>query len=373
VSENVEFLDVEDGTGAVDEILDCGSRGRRPGAGVLTVAAVAALLLAALAFRVNSGPRRPDAALPHPSPLRPAPTLTLPGPSPFGAGNITMVFGGGRLFALSASRLGVLDPAPVGSARRSAYIPLDPASQDTEGLVWDGDTHSVWVLPLFGRQPGILREYGADLRLRRMVQLFDVAHSAAVLDGAMYVTTNSGLMRIGRSGRPQQVPIPQHAFQHYGDFGDVHADPTRHRVLFLTYEYSAHLESWSPATGRSRVVRLSVANPTLAVVAGRIWVAGFRGARGVVERLDPRTLRPVAASPLAAELGPGAVIVDAGRSSILVRSGTDPGPLWCLDARDGRVHQRWSGPRGPVSGSGHSLFVATTRAVQPLPVNGCPG
>jgi hypothetical protein len=284
-----------------------------------------------------------------------------------------MVFGGGRLFALSASRLGVLDPAPAPSSRHSAYIPLDPATQDSFGLVWDGAAESVWVLPLFGRQPGNLREYGADLRLRRIVQLHDVAHSAAVLDATLYVTTNSGMVRIGRSGRPRQVPLPQHAFQHYGDFGDVHADPTRHRVLFLTYEYSAHLESWSPGTGRSQVVRLSVANPTLAVVAGRIWVAGFRGARGVVERLDPRTLRPVESSPLAAELGPGAVIVDAGWSSILVRGGTDPGPLWCLDAQDGRVHQRWSGPSGPVSGSGRNLFVATSHAVQPLAVSGCPG
>jgi hypothetical protein len=373
VSGDVEFLDVEDGAGAVDEVLDCSSaRRRRPRGGVLTVATVAVLLVAAFAVRMRSTPPRPDAGPPPPHPT-PAPTLTLPGPSPFGAGNITMTFGGGRLFALSASRLGVLDAAEPGTGRHSAYIALDPATQDTFGLVWDGAANSVWVLPLFGRQPGNLREYRPDLRLRRIVQLHDVAHSAAVLDGALYVTTNSGMMRIGRSDRPRRVPIPQHAFQHYGDFGDVHADPTRHRVLFLTYEYSAHLESWSPTTGRSQVVRLGVANPTLAVVAGQIWLAGFRGATGVVERLDPRTLRPVASSPLADELGPGAVIVDAGNSSILVRSGTDPGPLWCVDARDGRVRQRWFGPSGPVTGSGRDLFVAASRAVQRLPVSGCPG
>jgi hypothetical protein len=111
----------------------------------------------------------------------------------------------------------------------------------------------------------------------------------------------------------------------------------------------------------------------MAVVAGRIWVAGFRRTTGVVEQLDPHTLRPVAQSPLAAELGPGAVIVDAGHESIFVRSGTDPGPLWCLDADGGFVRQRWDGPPGPVSGSGANLFVAATAAVRPLTVEGCPG
>jgi hypothetical protein len=226
---------------------------------------------------------------------------------------------------------------------------------------------------LFGRQAGLLREYDSDLRPRRTVQLSDIAHAATVLDGVVYVSTSSGISAIGPAGRLRQMPIPSRAFHRYGAFGDVKADPTRHQLLYLTYSYSAYLESWSPRTGRSRVVRLDVANPTLAVVAGRIWLAGFRRSAGVLEQLDGSTLKPVSASPLAPELGPGAVIVDAAASSILVRSGTDPSPLWCLDARTGQVRERWSGPSGAVSGAGRDLFVATTSAVQRLTVGGCPG
>ncbi len=376
MSGDVEFLDMEDGAAPAGELLDCGSPRRRPAPRVLLAAATAAAVLAALILRVPDGGSRqaPAPPLPHPIPVPPQPTLTIPGPSPFGGGNVTMTFGGGRLFALSATRLGALDPSADGtSGRRSVAVSLDLEAQDSFGLVWNGATRSVWVLPLFGRQPGLLREYGTDLRLRRTVPLSDIAHAGTVLDGVLYVSTSSGISAIGRTGRPRQLPIPKRAFHRYGAFGDVQADPARHRLLYVTYAYSAYLESWSPRTGRSRVVRLNVANPTLAVVAGRIWLAGFRRSAGVLEQLDPDTLQPVDRSALAPELGPGAVIVDAAQSSILVRSGTDPAPLWCLDARTGRVRERWSGPSGAVSGAGRDLFVATTSSVRRLTVGGCPG
>jgi hypothetical protein len=376
VSGDVEFLDLEDGTGAVDEFVEGQPRPGRTRRRALLAGVAAVAVLAAVIVRTSpSGPDRPVVAppLPHPVPV-PSATLTVPGPSPFGAGNLTMTYGGGRLFALSSTRLGVLDPGAAGRAgRRSSYVSLDLATQESFGLVWDAPARSLWLMPLFGRQPGILREFGSDLRPRRVVQLSDTAHAGSVLDGSLYVSTNSGIERVGRSGRPRQVPIPARAFHRYGAFGDLQADPTRHRLLYLTYSYSAYLESWSPRTGQNLVVRLSVANPTLAVVAGQIWVAGFQRHAGVVLRLDPTTLLPVATSPLAPELGPGAVIVDSGRASFFVRSGTDPGPLWCLDAADGRVRQRWAGPSGPVAGSGRNLYVATTSAVQPLTIEGCPG
>jgi hypothetical protein len=120
-------------------------------------------------------------------------------------------------------------------------------------------------------------------------------------------------------------------------------------------------------------VRLTTANPTVAVVKGQIWVAGFRRSHASVQRLDPRTLRVAGSSEVVANLGPGAVIVGAGRSSLLVRSGTDPDPLWCLDADRGTVRQRWPGPDGTVSGAGRALFVAASPRVTRLPVSGCPG
>jgi hypothetical protein len=373
VSRNVEFLDLEDGARSVDDLLDAAAPSRSGRGRALLAASAACALLAVLVLRTSAS-RPADSVkpvpLPHPAPV-PAPTLVVPGPDPFGAGNLSMTFGGGRLFALSATRLGVLDPAS--SSRRTVPVSLYLASEDSFGLVWDEDARGVWLMPLFGREPEVLRQYDADLRQRRTVSLPEIAHAGAVLDGSLYVSTDSGLQRVGPSGQVQPVPLPSRAFHRYGAFGDVQADPTRHRLLYLTYSYSAYLETWSPRTRASHAVRLTVANPTLAVVAGQIWVAGFRRSTGVVERLDPTTLRPVATSPLSPALGPGAVIVDAGHNSILVRSGTDPGPLWCLDARDGRVRQRWAGPTGAVSGAGRSLFVSTTWSVRQLTVAGCPG
>jgi hypothetical protein len=153
----------------------------------------------------------------------------------------------------------------------------------------------------------------------------------------------------------------------------VLSDPARDRLLYLDYGYAAYLATWSPRTGRSSAVRLTTANPTVAVVKGQIWVAGFRRSHASVQRLDPRTLRVAGSSEVVANLGPGAVIVGAGRSSLLVRSGTDPDPLWCLDADRGTVRQRWPGPDGTVSGAGRALFVAASPRVTRLPVSGCPG
>jgi hypothetical protein len=259
------------------------------------------------------------------------------------------------------------------TARRSRSISLDPATQDSFRLVWDDRHATIWVVPLFGRQPGVLREYGTNLELRGAVSLPDIAHSATVLDGVLYVSTNSGIVRVSATGAVRRVPLPHRAFERYGSFGDIVADPARSRLLYVDYGYVAHLATWSPRTRRSSVVRLPMADPTVAVVGRSIWAAGFRKSRASVQRLDPDTLRPVAASAVAAEVGPGAVIVAAGRSSILVRSGTDPDPLWCVDAATGAVRQRWSGPEGLVSGAGRWVFVAASPRVTALPVSGCPG
>jgi hypothetical protein len=92
----------------------------------------------------------------------------------------------------------------------------------------------------------------------------------------------------------------------------------------------------------------------------------------VLQQLDPDTLRPVAASPLAGELGPGALVVAAGTRSLWVRSGGGGDSLWCLDPASGASLQRWS-IGGRVASTSGVAVVASASGLLGLRLDGCPG
>jgi hypothetical protein len=152
------------------------------------------------------------------------------------------------------------------------------------------------------------------------------------------------------------------------------ADPGRGRVLVLSYAPNSHVRVLRPnATVSQAPGVLGFAKATMGVTAdGVIWAAGFGTHGAQLVRLDPDRLSATTVSPLAKDLGPGAVIVGAGDRSVWVRDGGTLGPLWCVDARSGAGMRQWD-VTGTVTSQTGRAYVTTDTLVRPLILNGCAG
>jgi hypothetical protein len=110
-------------------------------------------------------------------------------------------------------------------------------------------------------------------------------------------------------------------------------------------------------------------------VDGAIWVGGYAQSGAVLERLDPRTFRPIARSPAQARFNPGTSLVGAGSRVLWVLSGGGGPFLWCVDAATGDVAQTFTMPMGVngVASDRSGAVVASDGGPVELVLSGCPG
>jgi hypothetical protein len=373
--DDVEFLGPGANGDGDDDVLTVGPRRKLPRWFVALVAVLAvALVSAGLVARAHRSPHGDAQPSVHPAP-HPGIAVPLPriaGGGPLGPATLALALGGNELFTLDPAALKAFD---LDSTDPLAAITFDPVLSFTDRyyrILYDAVQASIWVVPIGGRSPGRLLEFGAvDLRPIRGIQLPTTLASAAVLGGAIYLgTADRGLLRVVRGGRAITTALPVR-----DGIGPLVADPDRRRLLYLTDGSPTLVRSWSPGRGPGPGVgRLDIGEADLVVVSGSIWAAGFRGEGAAVVHLDPETLRPVgSAAGLVDRLGPGALIVAGGDRNFFVRGESSREPLWCVDGRTGAIDQLWDGPAGLVAAGPGQVWVADPSGVRSLVLRGCVG
>ncbi len=373
--DDVEFLGPAADSGD-DDVLDVGPKRKLPRWAVGLVAVLIVAVSAGLVTRAHRSPHhavQPSSQRALPSAIAvPVPVPRIAGNGPLGSATLGIAVNAGQLYTLDPAALKAFD---LGTMAPLAAIPFDPVLSFTDRyyrILYDAVETSIWVVPIGGRSPGQLLEFGAfDLHPMRGIQLPTTLASAAVLDGAVYLGTGDrGLLRVARGARTVSAVLPLD-----DGVGPMVADPDRRRVLYLTDGSPTLVRSWSLRGGPGRYAgRLDVSKADLVVVSGSIWAAGFGPSGAALSRLDPDSLRPVdSADRLVGRLGPGAVIAAGGDRNFFVRSGTSVEALWCVDGRTGAIDQLWDGPAGAVAAGPGQVWVADPGGVRSLVLRGCVG
>jgi hypothetical protein len=373
--DDVEFLGAGPESDGDDDVLTVGPQRRWP-RWLVVLATVIVVAGGAAAFIAKADHSPHHTAQPS---LRPAPPPSTAAPSPrgvdgisLGPGTLTLAIAGGQLFTLTPTRLASFEATTM---RPIAAVSFGRPLRYTDRyfqITFDLGRGSIWLVPIGGRSPGTLMEFGLlDLRPLRSIPLSTTLASAAVLDGRLYLgTADHGLLGVPRNGRPISTVL-----RSPDGIGPLVADPDRRRLLYLTDGVPAQVRSWSPKGGAgAEEGRLDLAKADLVVVSGSIWATGYRTHGAAVVRLDPGTLRPVrSATALAAQLGPGAIIVAGGDRDFFVRSDSTADQLWCVDGRTGAIDQMWFEPAGPVAAAPGQVWVAGVTTPRSLVLRGCVG
>ncbi|MGH8962074.1 MAG: hypothetical protein ACRDWT_12955 [Jatrophihabitantaceae bacterium] len=324
------------------------------------VVVVAAALLAAVTVFVRhelDPPGRQHVAA-HRTPARPVPTAAPAEPQIALTGTTLLVLRGGGLRAVDTRTDRVLGEATVpyasGAVSTIPQLALDPAAS----LAWVVTARAAVTHLIEYRLPSLL--------VLRDVPWLLAVRSAAAFAGHLYLSTDLGTADLAPGGLPRLVPGLS------GAVGTVVADPSRGRVIAMDLGYPTEL--WTYRSG-GKVVQsphlLQLADGSISVVAGRIWVAGADGAVPRMLRLDPRTLTPMARAVLPTAFGTTASIVSTG-SHVLWLRGAPAAALWCVDAGNGRAVQSWA-VDGTVASSTGVAYLGTGVGVMPLPLSGCGG
>jgi hypothetical protein len=357
-----------DAEAGADE-LALGERARLPrwlyGAGGLLVAAVVAGSVLAATHGGSPTPSTSSSATPAagggPGPGQ---ALALSGD----ADDAVLV--GGQLFRLGSDglyRYKVDDAAILqgdGVLPISGLDALDPAN--SYRLAVDPPAHLIWVIGMGTSPSSVLAVDTRTMSVVLRTQQPQPIQDAAALGGHLYLVSENAVVDVARGGAVTQL----RALTDY--YLSVAADPARDRLLL----FDAGTDRATAYTPSTRTIRsgpkLPMGKGDLAVDgAGDIWAGGY-GSLAVLVRLDPRTLAPLTRSPLAAQLGPGAQLVAAGRSVVWVRSGAGGTDLWCVAGATGREEQRWS-VAGAVTSSSGLAFADSGGTVRPLSLHGCRG
>lgn len=367
----IEFLR-PDGTPepVPEELLDVGPP-RRPRRRMLVAVVVAGtvLLVAGILASVLRGgghAAHPGAQLTHPEFVTGPAVVVTPGLSvsvdiPSSAPAVEV---DGTVVAAAGGRLWwqLLD------GTLSSSSDIDEA--DGYSLVADPAQHRVWAL-LNRSRPEIVVASSTGPARQFTFDMPGLA-GAAVLDGQLYVTTDTGVSGVDTAGfgySTRATPVR-------GGWG-IAADPSRHRLLLMdSTGGQATLRAQRPTDARPEAqAALPIGKGSVVVVGGDIWAAGYGTDGAVLARLDPASLRVVAVSPAADELGPGAEVVGVGRHVLLVRSGGGGDGLWCVDARSGAIDEKWSSVPGAVAAGPDGGYELTgTRDAPKLLTGGrCPG
>jgi hypothetical protein len=351
--------DIEFVPESVDTDAEDGLPGRLPRVPLRLIGILAIGIACAAAVVVTV--RRPGPAPPSPRPTR-----------------VAIDFGSG-FRPLLPGRTPVLDVAAVGASswvlRRDAIFVVRagrprvrlalPVALSDPRLVADPGANLVWLVA-----NGVARAYdGGTLRLR-FRGWAPPCEDATAMDGQLFVTNNRDVVEVGPG-----LHVPRHIATTRGPIVAVTADPTRHRLIVAYVGAPSRVMSLVPQPhGPARIGRMARYNanqPTLAVAAGQIWLAGYSSAN-VLVRLDPTTLRPVAHTSLGSQFGLGAYLAGAGAYAVWVRGAGDGGELRCLNAVTGRQLQTWL-ISGRVASVASRAVVATGAGAVQLDLVGCTG
>lgn len=311
-------------------------------AGLAVIGVVVGLLVA----NRSSGSRQEAQPTP-PSwaqvPTERAPTHTAAGePLPIGdLAPLDLAVAGRTTWVLQAGSISVYDDATHRAGpRRIAGIDFEP-DRVAARLVLDADHARVWVL-VSTAYTTWLREYDAyTLRQIRSLAWSSTAVSDAILyEGRLYVVSSRGVAVL--AGDRPRVLLPR------VHDGVIVADAARSRLLVLPTGGATIWTLRPGSAAHSTRLPVEVYKGTLAVTpAGRIWLAGYSSPGPILAALDPWTFRFVRRSPVTAHVGPGAILLAAGRDHVFVHTGDNSAGLWCVDARTGAPDQFW--PIDPVA------------------------
>lgn len=337
----------------------------------LLVAGVAITHLGRHGHPPQAGPAHPAAV----SPRAPSSVATVGRPA-----------AGGRREQAPAT---VATPLDVAATPTGAWVLMRTALQAVDGtrvirsvpvsgldepdsfpqLAVDDQARRLWIVLEGGRDSRMIEFDARTLRRLRDVRWDQPVQSAAAYLGHLYVSTDRGVADLAPG-----AAAPNFIGGLYGAVGPIAVDPTRHRLVMLDLGYPTDIWTYRPNHAPVEASQpLALGQPTVAVADGAIWVGGFAvSGAAVLERLDPVTLRPVAQSPLAEELGPGAVIVAAGSRVIWLRSGNGGDALVCADSARGRIEQNWDVDGAVASTSRGALIATDSGVIAPLLV-GCRG
>jgi hypothetical protein len=232
-------------------------------------------------------------------------------------------------------------------------------------LVLDPTATRLWVV-LAGTRAGRAIEFDLwTLARLRDVPIREI-NSAAALGGHLYATSGKTLVDVAPDGAPRSVPVP-------GTSGlwAIAADPTRSRLIILDGGFPTHVWSYRSGAGVQAIPgALPFGKGSIAVTKHAIWVGGFAQHGAVLDRLDPTSLRAVLASPIAARLGPGAVLLSGGTRDVWVVAGDGRSGVWCVDGQSGEGAQFWPLTLRAVAADDHGLVAVIDGKVLPLLLNG---
>jgi hypothetical protein len=193
---------------------------------------------------------------------------------------------------------------------------------------------------------------------------------AAAVNGYLYLANDLGVAEMSPDMlHPRLVPGLR------GAMGPIAADPIHHQLIAA--DVSDPLAVYSYRHGQlpyESPMRLPMAQGSLAVSDGNIWIGGYGDRGAMLFRLDPRTLHPVDGGRAPA-FDQGAVVMSAGQHVIWVRPGDSVSDLFaCVDAVTGRIEQRFHlSDVHRVSSTAGAGAIATDQGVLPLTMGNCAG
>ncbi|MGI8760395.1 MAG: hypothetical protein ACR2LF_03645 [Jatrophihabitantaceae bacterium] len=361
--DDIEFLaDVRFSETTEEELAEPGMRPVPRWLVLLVAIAVVAAAGAVLITRHHAAREASPAPLSSPAPI--AVRAASQGATSF----VDSLLGGGTLFTLRLDRLSASN-ARTGQQLGAAELSFAGAGTSAR-LVLDARAHRIWVVGMKTASTEIFEFDEPTLRLVRALRWPTMVRGATALDGYLYLATDRGVADIGAAARQPRF-IPGLA----GAVGPVAARASCRCVIALDLGYPTDVWRYGADAGSLEAPgNLPLTDGSLGIAGdGAIWIGGS-GTAATLVRLDAATLRPAISSPLARQLGPGAVIVAAGEHDIFVRATAGGDALWCVDGRTGRALQHWADASGSVTSQLGSAYLVTTGSPpRHLVLSGCAG
>lgn len=362
------------GEPALDDVVELAPRSVPAWALLAAGVCVSALLVAAVVVRARPAERPPAAREPAPvatsaRPLPPLPVSQVGRTVRHNGDHIALdvAVAGDVLYTLRYNLLTAAD-AHTGNAIAQAQVRgLDYFyGGPMRHLFLDARTRTAWVLSAGVSPPRVLEFDSASLRQRRALVAPGMIYDADTMDGHLYLATSNGVAVLTpNAGSPRLVPGAR------GRYEAIAADPLRSRILAVDAAAPQHVLVMGPDGAPAIPIRIAQAiSPSLAVVQGHIWLAGYNENGPLVWRLDPVSLRPVLSSPVTPRAGAGARLV-AGDAVVWISNGggARKQELWCLAADSGAIGGYWPALSGAVSSRAGLAFAVRGAEVVGLPTS----
>lgn len=370
----VEFLTGGGDSSVYGEDLVEFGRGRTP-RWLLAVFVAVTIGLALTAVATKS--RHTRAATPPAPPVTATPSRTAPAVLPPYINSalsigptaaIDVAVMGARVYVLQIGRLAVMD---LHTSRILAHTPVGNFFDGPSlRLVSDPAGEHIWVIAV-DIAPALILDFDARTLARLRVTTWpQPVHSAAMLDGDLYLQTNGVAVLARGAATPRLVPSLAR------ETGAIAADSLRHRLLVLHIGSPSRIVTYSRGGVAHTVpTSLDVVKGSIAVVDGHVWLAGSGPYVAELEELDPITFVPGSNNPIFDFLGAGALLLARGQHVLWIgaASGQMQPSVSCVDATDGREQRSWFGVGGRVASGDGAGFIADGAAVLPLQLGACRG